>query len=471
VSGPKSSTKVIRLTPAGSPDALAQDSTAGKFRRPMSESTISPVIGELSPATPASRTARPLPWGCVVFGVALVAGLAMAFVVFHIQSLVDSSIDPYHFGAMGKSVAEGHGFAGYGTLLRRRVPLYPLVIGGVYFVFGVHPQLIFVLHTLYFAGTCVLAFDIGRRVFNRRSGIIAGLLCALHPMLLRYIPSLHLEIQLAFLVTLLLWLMVTFYVRPTWQRGALIGVVAGAACLTKAVVLLYPLLFIVGIVLACRSARRRGDTRPTPWKPLIAIVVALGLTIAPWTVRNYRASGHFVPLTTGTSDAFLRGFIFTEKDYLTLEKPPYTDAENASNTYFSSLARAAGTEWEKDDYETDQILNKEAKRRLLHEPGAVARKTLLGLAAFWYELTSLPNSALALVLAVGAWFLALVGWRRARREHRPTWLLFLPVLYFNISLALLLALGRYSVPILPALLVVSAFGVDTLLDRRAVRHV
>ena len=65
---------------------------------------------------------------------------------------------------------------------------------------------------------------------------------------------------------------------------------------------------------------------------------------------------------------------------------------------------------------------------------------------------------MAFVLAVGAWALALIGWRRARRERRPAWLLLLPVLYLNISLALLLALGRYSVPILPALLVLSAYG-------------
>ena len=45
------------------------------------------------------------------------------------------------------------------------------------------------------------------------------------------------------------------------------------------------------------------------------------------------------------------------------------------------------------------------------------------------------------------------------------WPLLLPVFYLNIVLALLLALGRYSAPILPALLVVSAFGADTLLDR------
>jgi hypothetical protein len=41
------------------------------------------------------------------------------------------------------------------------------------------------------------------------------------------------------------------------------------------------------------------------------------------------------------------------------------------------------------------------------------------------------------------------------------------VLYLNISLAFLLALGRYSVPVIPALVVLSAFGVDTLLSRRS----
>ena len=43
---------------------------------------------------PAARS-RSLPWGAIVFSVALLAGLAMAFVVFRIQSLVDPNIDPY----------------------------------------------------------------------------------------------------------------------------------------------------------------------------------------------------------------------------------------------------------------------------------------------------------------------------------------------------------------------------------------
>jgi 4-amino-4-deoxy-L-arabinose transferase-like glycosyltransferase len=406
----------------------------------------------------------------VVFAFALGTGLLMGFVVFRVQSLVDQNTDPYFFGDMGKSIADGNGFEGFGSLITRRAPLYPIVIGGVYAVFGDHQKLIVLLHVLMFSGTCVLAYDMGRRLFNHRTGVIAGFVCALHPMLLRYIPNLHLETQLTLLITLTAWLTIRFYERPTVAAGALVGLASGAAALTKAVALLYPALFVAGIILACRAARRRGEQRPTPWKPILAIFVVMGCLILPWTARNYRSSGHFVLISSGTSDAFLRGFIFTETDYITLRRPPYTDAENASNAYFEALAEAEGTVWERDDYETDQILNKEAKRRLFAEPGPVLRKSVIGVFTFWYQLTSLKNSLLALVLALGAWFFAVIGWRQARREQRPAWLLMLPVLYLNLVLALLLALGRYSVPILPALIVMSAFGVDTLLDRRAARR-
>jgi hypothetical protein len=289
-------------------------------------------------------------------------------------------------------------------------------------------------------------------------------------MLLRYIPNLHLETQLTLLMTLTLWLSIRFYEQPTVKRGALVGVAGAAAALTKAVAVVYPILFAVGIIVMYRKALKRGEGTAIPWKALVAIPLLMVCMITPWTIRNYRSSGHFVPISSGTSDAFLRGFIFSETDYITLRRPPYTDAENASNAYFRRLAEDAGTVWERDDYETDQILNKEAKRRLLHEPGAVARKSIIGVFTFWYQLTSLKNSALALGLAIISWAFAIIGWRRSRREGKPAWLVLLPVLYFNAVLAVLLALGRYSVPILPALIILSAYGIDSLLERREARR-
>jgi hypothetical protein len=249
----------------------------------------------------------------------------------------------------------------------------------------------------------------------------------------------------------------------------LVGVAAGLTSLVKAIGLVYPGLFAAGLFLEALALRRRGGAFRFPWIPAAAMFVAMGAVIAPWTVHNYRVLGHFVPVSTGTSDAILRSFIFSRTEFALLQKPPYTDAENESNALFNKLAHDAGTEWQKDDWETEQILNKAAKEKMKAEPGLFVRKTLVGLATFWYQMTSRKNSLIALVPAVLAWILAVIGWRQARREQKAVWPLLLPAFYLNILLALLLALGRYSVPILPGLLVVAAFGFDTLLSRRAAR--
>jgi len=400
-----------------------------------------------------------------IFVLALGAGLAMTFVVFHAQTMVDSRFDPYSFGEMGKSVARGDGFQGFGPLLGRRAPLYPWMIGALYYLFGEKPLLVLLVQCLMHATTCVVAFDIGRRLLNKRTGVIAGLALALHPMMLRYVGDLHLETQLTFMTTLVVWLSVRFYEGPSLHRGAMLGLAAGCAALTKAVVLLYPGLFAIGMVLA--GVRSQQGRRNIPVLPLVVLFAAMGTVILPWTYRQYRETGHFVLISTGFSDAFLRGMVFSRTEFITLQKPPYTDAENEVNAYF---ARLRGPVPEKDDWANEQILNQEMRRRLVAEPALVARKFVVGLFTFWYQMTSLANSALTGGVALVAWLLAFMGLPRARAEGRPVWLLLLPVVYLNVMLAALLALGRYSAPVTPALWVLAAFGVDTLLMNMVWRH-
>jgi len=405
--------------------------------------------------------------GLAIFLLGVLAGLAMVLVVFNAQSFVDTKVDPYFFGAMGKSLARGDGFMPYGNLIKRRAPLYPLLIGAIYTLFGEHPRLVQLLQCLLLGGTCWLVYDMGCRVFNRRTGILAGVACALHPLMLRYVADLHLETLFTFLVTLTIWYSLKFYERPSVTTGVLLGVAGALASLTKAVFVIYPALFLAVWTISWWMKRRRMDAPPYPFAACFAVGLTMIVLIAPWTIRNYRATnGHFVLISSGFSDAFLRGYVFSKTDYLLLRRPPYTDAENESNAWFRAEARKAGTEWERDDYETDKLLNKVAKDKFLSEPALFVRKFFVGLFAFWYEMTSLPNSLLAGVLALAAIVLAAIGAYRSWQEARPVWLFVLPAIQLNLLLAALLALGRYSVPVMPVLLVASAFGVDTLLSKR-----
>jgi hypothetical protein len=215
-------------------------------------------------------------------------------------------------------------------------------------------------------------------------------------------------------------------------------------------------------------ALRRSAPRPA-LRIAVAALLIMGAVIAPWTWRNYRATGHFVLITTGFNDAFLRGLVFTQTDYALLRRPPYTDAENATNAWFNSLAAAEGKVWQADDYETEQILGREVRRQVRDAPGKVVRKVAVGLFTFWYEMTSFRNSLITGACALLAWIFAAVGARRAWHEDRAMWVFLLPAVYLNVLLAVLLALGRYSAPIMPALLCATAFGVDTVLDRLGFR--
>jgi hypothetical protein len=67
----------------------------------------------------------------------------------------------------------------------------------------------------------------------------------------------------------------------------------------------------------------------------------------------------------GASDSFLRGYVFTRWEFATLQKPPYTDAENESNNWFRQIARDDGTEWEQEDEVVDEENNACVAKRLI----------------------------------------------------------------------------------------------------------
>ncbi len=402
-----------------------------------------------------------------MLGGSLAVSLATLFLVWHAQDLVASRPDPYGFSAMGRHVAEGHGFSGYGEVLSRKGPLYPLFIGAIYAAFGEREIFVQLAQCLLFAGTAFLAYDTGRRVFNERTGLLAGTICALNPSLLRYVPDFHLEELLVFLVTLTAWCSARFVAAPTARNGLFLGLAGGLAALTKPTVLLYPPLLLA--VFALTTHRSWGHERRARMLAVAAAFAGMGAAILPWTIRNYHSTGgKLVLITTGASDAFLRGYVFSKPEYATLSKPPYTDAENEANAMFRAICEANGTVWGDgglNDIALDKLLNVEAKKRFFASPARFARKFVIGLFTFWYEMTSLKTSLVAGALALVGWMLALIGIGRARREHKPAWILWVPILSVNIMLAALLALGRYSVPVVPCLWILAAYGLDTLILR------
>src|SRR5712671_5546850 len=192
----------------------------------------------------------------VIAAVATAAALLMVLVFFRFQNLVQETADPYGYGKIARGFVE-HGFT---KMTRRAASLYPEFIAVVYRLGGTD-HVIILLQCLFHAATCVLVFRLGLRIYNARTGLLAGLFCAFHPMLLRYVPDLHMESFLTLMCTLTVWTTVRFYDQPTIVNGILVGVVGMCTTLTKGVIL--PYLGVFGIVSAVVALKQRSIGRVT----------------------------------------------------------------------------------------------------------------------------------------------------------------------------------------------------------------
>ncbi|MEP7051089.1 MAG: glycosyltransferase family 39 protein, partial [Pseudomonadota bacterium] len=209
----------------------------------------------------------------VVFSFALIVALLFLLVIWPNQSQIIRADDPYGFSVLGRSIAEGRGLAQLAhpdLPTMRRAPLYPAFIALLYILGGPNTMLVRLAQCLLAAGSATLAFAIGERVFSRSVGLLAGVLCAIHPMMLRYAPDLQVEACLTFFMTLMVWCGVRFVDEPTAKRGFALGAVGALGALIKGVLVICPPIFGCWWLI---QQWRRG--KGLPLVPVIAIAAAM----------------------------------------------------------------------------------------------------------------------------------------------------------------------------------------------------
>jgi len=107
-----------------------------------------------------------------------------------------------------------------------------------------------------------------------------------------------------------------------------------------------------------------------------------------------------VPITTGLSDAFLRGYVFSKPEYATLEREPYTYAENESNLWFRTICASKGAVWEQNDLETDKISEQCGKGETVGGARGIPSQVRDGLFTFWFQDDESQDSIVAGVPAL-----------------------------------------------------------------------
>jgi hypothetical protein len=203
--------------------------------------------------------------------------------------------DALAYWKLGAGLARPESF--WSTLLAEtdRMPLYPLLLGGIRHIFGDAPRMVAILQSVIDAGTCALIAALGALI-SPLVGLIAGILAALSVTLIVFSTQILTETASLFFFTLMLLAGARFLRHPTNALAIIAGLAGGIAAATRPAVA--PLLAAtVPLVLVIALMQRRGFAAALAAALLFAVGAAA--PIAPVLLRNIIHYGSF-SLTTQT---------------------------------------------------------------------------------------------------------------------------------------------------------------------------
>jgi len=330
-----------------------------------------------------------------------------------------------------------------------RPPLYPLFIASLWW--GNEPPLLALClaQVLLSAFVAWLVYLLALNAFGIGVAVVAGLGMALAPTSAAFALMALSETLFTFLLVSCLWL---------WgaQRGLLSGLLLGAATLVRPTSLLVvPVVGCLGLI--------------SKFNRTVHLRIALGavLVIAPWTVRNFVTQHAFIPVATygwgnqlfystvyvpyGGGNPFVVWFSDKDSQAILANAPTIELAERRFGTV--ALARI-----EDDPVHYLWIRLKEYPRNFLDNGTYFMRAIPLSIAAIKSIFAGL--SVLFVLMSAYGIYLAGQDWKRTY--------------YISLVPLVLLALQfvgtanlRYSLPLVPPMMVFAAVAVQHVMTRPA----
>lgn len=236
----------------------------------------------------------------------------------------------------------GHGYAEDGVPTAYWPPGWPMTLTAAFKTFGAGTLTV---RGINFVFACLggwLTYDLARRLFDSEvAGRAALLLLAIYPNSFGYIPLALTEVSYTTVLLALCWILV---LRPGLLARAFAGILLGYASLIKAQSIVFvPLFFAVWWLRGERTSRRLLDAALQG--ALVVIVAAC--VVVPWTLRNARVLGAFVPISTNGGLTLLTGNNPTANGDFTQDDPMVTSIRGpvSDQVAIDKLAKARAAAW------------------------------------------------------------------------------------------------------------------------------
>ena len=338
--------------------------------------------------------------------------------------------------------------------------LYPLYLAGVYALFGVFPLAARLIQALISATLATwLFYRLGKRLFGEQVGVLAAGLGAVYAYFIFYDAALMTEsfYILGVLGMLDLALVIAGDSRAKQPGQArreiftwiLLGVVMGITTLIRQAILLWLPFLLAWIIWV-----RRGKTGFRWWQPAIALGI-LAVFILPWTIRNYRAYGAFLPLNSNAGYALYSANhpdhgVHFDQDYAA-PLPPELRSQGLNEAEWNTALTRRGLAFMIEDPQRYLLLS-------------------LNRVSIFFNFWLLPESSISgnlmRLLSFGLYLPFFVfGLLRSRSSWRKCSLIYLFVLVYSLMHILTWSSVRYRLPVDAALMPFAALAVVEIAER------
>ena len=349
----------------------------------------------------------------------------------------------------------------WGDRVFYQAPLYPYALGAA-LKLGLGLDGIRLVQAILGSLACGLVALATARLFDRRAGVIAGLMLAFYPPAIFFDWLIQKSVLDGVLIACLLVLLTKTTTTVTPQRAAVVGVTVGCFALSRenAIVLLPAL----AVWCAVRASRRTVA--------ILALVAGAALALAPAVIRNSLV-GHGLYFTT--SQAGPNFFIGNQA--------------NASGTYAPLRMGRGDPEVEEADAtaiaettagrplrpsEVSRFWLRQSVIWISHHPFAWLRllgwKLLLALNAQELvdteDLSTHAGHSFVLRALQPVWHfgvllpVAVFGLALSWPQRRDVWWLYVTLLMFLASTVAFYVVARYRYPLVPVLVVFAGYGVS-----------
>jgi hypothetical protein len=226
---------------------------------------------------------------------------------YHVRVLQDHFQFGWEMGRIARALATGYGYAdpfvGHSGPTAWCPPVYPLLMAGVFKLFGVYTAksawVLMTINSAFSAAVALFIYEIAVRCYNRKVALWSAWLWALYPAAMQY--AAHWIWEMSLTAMLFSWVFaLALRMRGIGEpagaqnpsstpRWLLFGALWGLIALSNATLLLF--LPVCGLWILVGS------------RPLAASVLRAALAgvvflafLAPWTWRNWRAFHTFIPI-------------------------------------------------------------------------------------------------------------------------------------------------------------------------------